>query len=1555
MARTVSVQFLGNTADLEAALERAGIVAEDTSKKIQGSAAAAGRAAAEQARVAGASATEQEAAAAKAAAGYTEMAAKITAAQRSAGNAAVAAARSVGASVDEQRAAYTKAIATQGEFEAAQKRAADAAAVAADKQAAAARKVAAESEASAKRQSAAAGKLAATVGKWTLGAGLGAGYFSVKGATDFQSQMERLHTQAGASQQQVGQLSQGVLGIAPSVATGPNELAQAMYHVTSSLNKTLPAVSRNATELKVLKLAAEGAKVGGADLVDVTNALDAAVVSGIPGTKNYQQAMGALNATVGAGDMQMQDLADALSTGLLGPMKTYGLNIKEIGGALAVFGDNNIRGQQAATKLASAVRIMAAPSKEAAKALGVVGLSATTLADDMRRGGLVQAITDLKTHLEQSGLTASQQAVVITRAFGGRQSTGVQLLVAQLDRLRAKTQQVGEGAASFGQDWAATQKTFKFELDQLGASVEVVAVKFGTWLIPKLEDTIHVTEDVVGWFGKHRAAADALAVVVGGVLTTAVSVYAFQKATAFISATKGMVSGVTSLAGRVLGLGGDAEAAGSETTQLTTAIENLSAQIQGLTPEVDAAAGSVAGLGGDAASAATEVEALGGAAASATPEVAGLDGAVGALGGTLGALGGKLGVLSAAFAAFEALKQTPGIGNVLGNGPGPKNAFVTPKHGETERNYLSQVAGLPAGYKGPLTAAGVMKAREGQGYPADRSLVERLFRQINEQGHFGHHGFVPKPGGARFAGAGDVNPSQMVAGNTHSAAWAESLLAQVHAPESKANINSLVTWIQREGNLPNVDKFNPLDTTMSGYGGHPTNSVGVQSYPTWASGVQATAATLSSYPAIMQALMAGKGLGVGGATAKELLTWSGGGYSGVGSTIQAVSKSPSASTQAAYNALVGATSAGGKATMRYVNHRPVGLMTEAQWQAYQAAHPTSLRATMRYVNHKPVGMMDESQWQAYESAHPKALSTGSITTTLTNTLSRYRGLEKSAPTDMVGDLYKGFVEQVRDLAPKFEEEAKNAKSATGLTAIREALSQTLTHLEAGLAANVKLTGRSQAAGPGMMKTYQSAAQSGTVRTLGNALGVNTTRTAFTEFQPQHGVGREFAPAFSDLLRGEIESLGRNVSTGGIGRALGGTLARSTGGSVANSKYVTEVHDLIATGQRREADQLVAAHKAAMNALAVEMYAQQVTKDGKELDMQATALKDQTAAIQNMTQDTQTAWNAVEQKINDMAAATVQHMQDVQQATDDMAASVVTAMKDLAQIGSDQSKSVVDAINDQTQTQVDQIGEKGLYGLNLVAQQEKVTADKVQGMWDQTLDKDQQAIDVAQYQADQAEALAKINLDNLTTNEHMLVATAQQNLDQVTIVQESRISRAQAHADAVQLHVDTSLIGPAQIAVDMNANSSKAVQDKMAAQLAKATGLGDRQVGAADRTLAAVQQSGQGLIDAAQKQYDATNNQATKVVQGAQDTLSNVTNYWDKIIQGLKDTLTKDQGAAQVAEAGATGAVSVTQAKASTEFKGSGLVVNMYGMDLSNAGNVAQEMSWAVRSSGLQVA
>ena len=218
-------------------------------------------------------------------------------------------------------------------------------------------------------------------------------------ANSFQEAMERIHTQAGVAQAGIAPLSNAVLNLASQVGESPSSLAQALYHVESAFQSTGITGSK---AMALLQTAAEGARVGGSDLVDTTNALDAIVVSGVGGLNSYAEAMGGVNAIVGSGDMTMQDFAEAAGSGLFAVAKSYGQTLPEIGAGLATFGDNNIRGAKAATDLRMAMQALLDPVKTGAAALAHLGLTSTQLGSEMEHHGLVAAIGDFIEHLKAS-------------------------------------------------------------------------------------------------------------------------------------------------------------------------------------------------------------------------------------------------------------------------------------------------------------------------------------------------------------------------------------------------------------------------------------------------------------------------------------------------------------------------------------------------------------------------------------------------------------------------------------------------------------------------------------------------------------------------------------------------------------------------------------------------------------------------------------------------------------------------------------------------------------------------------------------------------------------------------------------------------------------------------------------------------------------------------------------------------------------------------------------------------------------------------------------------
>jgi len=317
------------------------------------------------------------------------------------------------------------------------------------------------------------------------------GYESIKSATKFQAAMTQINTQARVPLSQIKSLGNGVLALAGQVGQSPDSLAESLFHVES--NFASMGIT-GAKALNLVKVAAEGATVGHANLVDVTNALTAAVASGIPGVQNMSQAMGALNAIVGAGDMQMQDLADAFGNGMVASVKGYGLSLADVGAALDVFGDNNVRGANAATMLRMSVQALAQPVASGAGELAKLGLTTTTLATDMQNGGLMPAMTDLMNHMKAAGITAKEQGAVITEVFGKKAGSGLNILADQMDRLKSKYPAIAAGANSFASAWTTTTHTLSMQFAQIKDGFEAVMIRIGEGLIPQVSSFISLIE-----------------------------------------------------------------------------------------------------------------------------------------------------------------------------------------------------------------------------------------------------------------------------------------------------------------------------------------------------------------------------------------------------------------------------------------------------------------------------------------------------------------------------------------------------------------------------------------------------------------------------------------------------------------------------------------------------------------------------------------------------------------------------------------------------------------------------------------------------------------------------------------------------------------------------------------------------------------------------------------------------------------------------------------------------------------------------------------------------
>ncbi|MHB1808276.1 MAG: phage tail tape measure protein [Solirubrobacteraceae bacterium] len=322
---------------------------------------------------------------------------------------------------------------------------------------------------------------------------------AIKAFASYEAGMERLRTQTGASQREVGLMTGAVEKMAIAIGNSPHSLSEALYHIES-------AGFRGKKALNALEIAAKGAQIGGAELTSTTTAMTAVMVAGFKGVNTLGKAMGELNATVGAGDMTFEDLNDALGTGLLATIKTLGLQIKDMGAALAVLGDNNMRGSAAATRLRMGLMMLVHPSTTATKTMEALGLSQLQLANDLRKpDGLLVMLKDLKAHLH--GFTKSEQAYALAEIFGGgRNSAAMLTLINQMGRLETKYKAIEKGGNKFNADWKATAKTLEHFLGVLRAIAEVALIKFGEAIVL----AVRVGGGFAKWLSGSSVGADAL-------------------------------------------------------------------------------------------------------------------------------------------------------------------------------------------------------------------------------------------------------------------------------------------------------------------------------------------------------------------------------------------------------------------------------------------------------------------------------------------------------------------------------------------------------------------------------------------------------------------------------------------------------------------------------------------------------------------------------------------------------------------------------------------------------------------------------------------------------------------------------------------------------------------------------------------------------------------------------------------------------------------------------------------------------------------------------------
>lgn len=388
------------------------------------------------------------------------------------------------------------------------------------------------------------------------GAAIAGGVAATKMAGSFQQGMTTLVTGAGESQKNIKMVSDGILNLATQTGTSTDQLTSGMYMIES-------AGFHGASGLDVLKNAAQGAKVGNADLGTVANAVTTEMTDFASSGLTASQATNTLVATVANGKTTMQALGGALAN-ILPTASAAGVSLTNTSAAMSTMTGEGIPAAQAATYLRQTIMAIENPSSKAADAMKSMGLSSSDVAAEMKKS-LPDALAMITDAAAKKFPVGSQGYIsAIANMVGGTKSMQgiLDLTGDHLDTFKTNVIHIGDAVKQGGNSitgWANVQQDFNFKIDQAKASLETMGIKIGTALLPAVSNLLSAVMPIVTSFGNWISTSGVLVTATNAVSTAITNVANFVKnAVAFFqqnhTAMQALQIGAIALAGVIGGV-----------------------------------------------------------------------------------------------------------------------------------------------------------------------------------------------------------------------------------------------------------------------------------------------------------------------------------------------------------------------------------------------------------------------------------------------------------------------------------------------------------------------------------------------------------------------------------------------------------------------------------------------------------------------------------------------------------------------------------------------------------------------------------------------------------------------------------------------------------------------------------------------------------------------------------------------------------------------------------------------------------------------------------------
>lgn len=397
---------------------------------------------------------------------------------------------------------------------------------------------------------------------------------AVPKAAEFQAAMQTIAAESQLTQADLQAIGDGLLDVSSKTGIAATDLAKAAYDIVGAGVKGAEA---NEAVVKLTEQSAMLAKAGLTDVGTAADVLTSALNAYNLSAEQATHVSDSLITVVNTGKVSLDQMGGAL-TEVFPIASQLGVNIEELGAAVAGLTSIGVPAEQAVTGIRGALDNILKPSEEAKQAAKDLGIEFSATA--LKAKGLPKFLEEVKTAANGSTAVMAElfgDVEALNAVFGLTGDAGARKFA---EALEAQASAAGATATAYA-DVAAT---FTNSQARFAESVNNLQIEFGQKFLPVLTKATNGLADFIGNLDEladglsKNVGVQFIAVVGGAVLLTDATIKlagAMKAATlatgAFQAVTNagGVIAYVSALAGMQVGLTGVAAAGTAATVALT--------------------------------------------------------------------------------------------------------------------------------------------------------------------------------------------------------------------------------------------------------------------------------------------------------------------------------------------------------------------------------------------------------------------------------------------------------------------------------------------------------------------------------------------------------------------------------------------------------------------------------------------------------------------------------------------------------------------------------------------------------------------------------------------------------------------------------------------------------------------------------------------------------------------------------------------------------------------------------------------------------------------------